>query len=84
MDWMTTKPPTYFLAYSETTFHLPSVICDMRDISLPNRLVAEKVIVGAPKISGGMEVESMALINVSVVRFGPAFCAALMKASMMV
>ena len=52
-------------------------------MSLPSRLVAEKVNSGLPKMSGGMDMLSMDLMNPSTVRLGPAFWAARMKASMM-
>jgi hypothetical protein len=42
------------------------------------------VLFGAPNMSGSKVMVSMALTKLSVVRLGPAFCAALMKASMIV
>ena len=36
-----------------------------------------------PNMSGGLEKESITLMKLSVLRLGPAFCAALAKVSMM-
>ena len=53
--------------YGVITVHLPSLICDSRDLSEPRRLVALKVIGGLPKMSVGRLVVSMALMKLSVV-----------------
>ena len=57
------------LMYSDTTFHLPSTICDRRAASLPMCLVGEKLVDGLPKMSGGVLMVSITLAKLSVVRF---------------
>ena len=65
------------------TFHLPSWICAKRLRFEPRCLVGENLASGPPKKSVGMVMESIAVMKVSVVRLGPAFWAARMKASKM-